>query len=76
MPWYHYFMINTKLLKTWIDEHQPKGREKFAAGAEISVPLVDKIISSGHAPNLKIIKKIARLLGTSIDELVGSDSAA
>lgn len=66
--------MNTQLIKNWV-EGQKKGKEKLAAGAEISLTLVNRIINRGHMPHYKTLKKIAQLIGTSIEELVGEDAA-
>lgn len=61
--------MNTELIRKWIDINEPKGREKLAAGCEISISLVDKILRTGHEPGLDIVRRLAKTMDVSLDEL-------
>lgn len=57
------------LIQKWIEQNEPKGREKLAAGSEISISLVDKIRRNGHEPGLDIVRRLAKTMGVSLNEL-------
>lgn len=61
--------MNLDAINQWISEHEPKGKEKLAAYAEISVAQVKKILRTGHEPGLDIAKRMAKAMNMSLDHL-------
>lgn len=68
--------MNVKLIKAWIENNDPQGMAKLSATAEISIGTVVKILKDGHQPGLEIARKLAKVIGVSLDELCGSESDA
>lgn len=67
-----YFLgMNRTLIRKWIENHAPKGREKLAANALISISTLDDVLR-GHKPSLEIAERIAGVLGVSLDVIASS----
>lgn len=66
-------MLNTRLIKDWIADHEPQGATKLAAGAEVSLATVNKIVNQEHSPNIETVRAIAKAMGVSLDELCRTD---
>lgn len=65
--------MNIILLQKFIEKNDPKGKEKLAAKAELSLSLLNKILKDGHEPGIKIARRIAETLGVSLDKLCNSE---
>lgn len=65
--------MKVSLLRKWIDEHQPHGETKLAAAAEISPVWLSRLLNQGRTPGLDIAKRLATVVGVSLDELCRED---
>lgn len=66
--------MNTALLEKWIAKNEPQGATKLAAGAEISPAALRKIrLGLTESPGVEVAKRLARVLGVSMDVLCGND---
>ncbi len=65
--------MNFKIIRDWIDQNGPQGMEKLAVQAGISIATVIKV-ARGHVPRLEIIRKLAKAVGVTLDELLRVDS--
>lgn len=64
-------IINSNLIKEWLDQHAPKAMEKLAAGCNygFTVDAVKKWLQKGTAPNLRNRTRIVKFTGLSMDRL-------
>lgn len=68
--------MNTKIIQDWITKHEPQGMSKLSAATELSVATFVKILREGRMPNLNSAKKIAAVIGVTLDELAEDSPAA
>lgn len=68
--------MNTRLIETWISQHEPKGLEKLAAGAEVSIGTLNKIRHRDHAPGVDIARRMAEFMGVTLDLLCAAEESA
>jgi len=66
--------MNTELINKWIESHQPQGKARLAVLAGISVGTLVCILRDGHEPGVDIVRRIARVIGVSLDALAGQES--
>lgn len=80
VDYYIYFVynicMNTNLIKSWVDENKPQGISKLSAMAEVSWITIEKILNRGHTPSLSTVKKIARAMNVTLEELFKETPAA
>lgn len=61
--------MNQKLLKTWLDAHQPLAVEKLAVASRVSSSLIRQMMK-GRAPRSTLVRSsLAQTLGVSEPEL-------
>lgn len=60
--------MNIKLITDWINANQPHGRTKLAGLSEISLGTLLKILR-GHTPNVRVAKRIAKVIGCDLGPL-------
>jgi len=66
--------MNIKLINGWIEAHEPQGKAKLAAQAEVSISTLVGILRDGHEPGVDIVRRIARVIGVSLDALAGQEN--
>lgn len=65
--------MNKKIIKNWMDNHHPAGIAKLAGQAEVSTQTIINILSHGREPRLQTLKRLAAIMGVSLDELCSGD---
>lgn len=60
--------MKTDLIKKWIDTNGPRGAERLAVEANMSLAGVFKVIRTGKC-NLDTARRLSKVLGVTIDEL-------
>ena len=62
-------MMNTALIKKWIERNNPQGATKLAGRAEINTGTLNKILNHEHSPGVDIAKRMAEVIGVTLDQL-------
>ena len=68
--------MNTELIKNWIEKNGPQGLNLLSGKSKVSAGTINKILNENHEPGLDIVKKLARVIGVSLDEIASEDEAS
>ncbi len=61
--------MNVKLIREWIEANNPQGMSKLSAESEVSIGTIVNVLKHGHVPNLDTVKRLAKVMEVSLDEM-------